>query len=147
MLFLKRTMLLLILCAATTFATAQQKIPAFRNYSSSILVSESTLSNTVKMAKGQLAQINFGNELNFSGEVVSNVQVYGNLQTIIIRSKEFNNALLQISKQTLEDNTVSYVGRIFSEGSADGYHIKRGTDGAYNLQKFDATVLKQDCAL
>jgi hypothetical protein len=47
----------------------------------------------------------------------------------------------------MEDKTIAYVGRIFSEGSADGYQIKRASDGSYSLQKFEAAVLKQDCAL
>ncbi len=139
-------MLLLILCSFAAVATAQQKTPAFSNYSSSITVSESVLSNAVKIAKGQQAQVNFG-ELNFSGLVLSNTQVFENLQTIIIKSPAFNDALLQISKQILEDKTIAYVGRIFSEGSSDGYQIKRASNGAYSLEKFEAAVIKQDCAL
>ena len=146
MLFLKRTMLLLILCSSAAVTTAQQKKASFQNFSSSIKIPESALSNAITRARGQQAQIVLG-ELNFSGEVVSNSQVFENLQTIIIKSPAYNNAVLQISKQTMQDKTVNYVGRIFSEGSADGYHIKRGSDGAYSLQKFDAAVIKQDCAL
>lgn len=145
MLFLNRAMLLLMLCFTTAVVTAQQvKTPVFAQFPSSIEISESVLANATQMSKGQQSQLNFG-DLIFSGIVISNTQVFENLQTIIIKSSEYNNALLQVSKQILEDKSVAYVGRIFSEKSADGYHIKRANGGGYSLQKFEAAVIKQDC--
>ncbi len=147
MFFPKRTMLLLILCSAATVASAQQKNPVFRNHAANINVPESVLSRALTSGKGQKAKIDFASDFSVSGEVMSNNQVFDNLQTMILKSPEYNNAVVQISKQVLADKTVVYVGRIFSEGSADGYHIKRNATGAYSLEKFEAAVIKQVCEL
>ena len=149
MLFLKRTMLLFALCVMVAAVNAQSK-PAtavFKSFSPSIDVSESIFTNTILISKGQQANLNFGTGFNFSGTVISNEKVFDNLQTIIIRSSEYNNALLQISKQINEDKSISYTGRIFSQGSADGYEIKRTAEGNYHLQKFETAMILQDCEL
>ena len=151
MLSLKKAMLFLLLFLVTVGVNAQQKkvaAPAvFSNFSSSINLSEAVLSNTMQMTKGQQVALNFGNDLNFPGEVLSNEIVFENLQTIIIKSSVHNNALLQISKQINEDKSISFVGRIFSQGGSDGYELKRTADGNYHLQKFETAQILQDCEL
>jgi uncharacterized protein YdeI (BOF family) len=151
MLLAKRTMFLLLLCLTTAVVNAQQKKEpspaAFSNFSQTIDLSESTLSNAMQLAKGQQMVLNFGNEFNFPGEVLSNEKVFDNLQTIIIKSSAYNNALLQISKQINDDKSISYVGRIFSRSSSDGYEIKRISNGNYQLQKFEMAMILQDCHL
>jgi hypothetical protein len=148
MLFVKRTMLLFMLCSSTAAIHAQQINPAvavFSSYSPSIDLSESVLSNAINISKGQQADLQFGNNFNFSGTVISNEQVYSNLQTMMIRSAAYNNALLQISRLVNKDNSISYAGRIFSPGSADGYEIKRTADGNYHLQKFETARILEVC--
>ncbi|HSN61146.1 MAG TPA: hypothetical protein VLR49_09430, partial [Ferruginibacter sp.] len=117
MLSVKRTMLLFLLALTTATVHAQQNQTAnaavFNNFSETISLSEATLSSAMQMSKGQPATINFGNDFNFPGVVLSNEMVFDNLQTIIFRSSSYNNALLQISKQINEDKTITYVGRIF----------------------------------
>ncbi len=151
MLSVKRTMLLFLLALTTATVHAQQNKAAnaavFNNFSQTIDISETTLSNAMQMSKGQQAMLNFGNDFNFPGVVLNNEIVFDNLQTIIIRSSAYNNALLQISKQINDDKTISYVGRIFGKGSADGYEIKRTTNGSYQLQKFETANILQDCNL
>jgi hypothetical protein len=149
MLFLKKTMMLLMLCLTLAAAKAQQQesAPAFKAFSASISFEESALGKTMQMEKGQQAEIAFGNELKISGEVISNINVYDNLQTVIIRSAEYNNALVQVSKQLNADGTINYVGRIFSPGAADGFEIKRSAEGAYSLQKFETAAILQDCSM
>lgn len=143
-------MLLLILCLNIAAALAQQNKPVtavFSKFSHSIDLSESLLHNTVLIIKGQPAVVKFGKDFSFSGTVISNEQVLDNLQTIIIKSAEYNDALLQISKQTNEDKSISYVGRIFSNNSTDGYEIRRSDNGQYRLQKFETARILQDCKL
>ncbi|HSN59903.1 MAG TPA: hypothetical protein VLR49_03140 [Ferruginibacter sp.] len=151
MLSVKRTMLLFLLALTTATLDAQQNQAAnaavFNNFSQTIDLSETTLSNAMQMSKGQQATFNFGNDFDFPGVVLSNEMVFENLQTIIIRSSAYNNALLQISKQINEDKTISYVGRIFGKGSADGYEIKRTNNGGYQLEKFETANILQDCNL
>ncbi|MBC7866076.1 MAG: hypothetical protein H7X88_00965 [Gloeobacteraceae cyanobacterium ES-bin-316] len=149
MLSLKRTMLLFVLCLTTAAVTAQQKntdrSPSFANFSATIQLSENTLSNALSLSKGQEALLNLGNDFIFPGTVLSNENVFHNLQTIIIRSSAYNNAVLQISRQLNEDKSISYAGRIFGNGSADGYELKKSSDGNYILQKFETGKILQDC--
>jgi len=144
-------MLLFVLCLTIAAVTAQRTNPpyiaVFSNQAESISLSESTLSNAMLFAKGQQASIQFANDFIFPGEVISNEQVYHNLQTIIVRSAAFNNALLQISRQTNEDKSVSYVAHIFGNQSKDGFQLKRSANGNYTLQKFETAVILQDCNL
>ncbi len=149
MLSVKRTMLLFLLCLTTAAVTAQSTNPprtaAFSNQAQSIFLSESTLSNAMLFTKGQQATIQLGDSFTFPGEVISNDQVYYNLQTIIVRSAAFNNALLQISRQTNEDKSVDYVAQIFGNKTTDGFQLKKSSDGTYVLQKFETDVILQDC--
>ncbi len=151
MLSVKTTMLLLVLCLTTAAVTAQSTNPAptevFSNQAQSIALSESTLTNAMLFAKGQKASIHFSDDFIFPGEVMSNDQVYPNLQTIIVRSSTFNNALLQISKQTNDDQSISYVAQIFGNKSKDGFQLKRSSNGNYTLQKFETAIILQDCNL
>ncbi len=151
MLSVKRVMLLYVLCLCTATVTAQQSNPAptavFSKQPPTISLSESTLSNAMLFAKGKQASIHLGDDFMFPGEVISNDQVYSNLQTIIIRSSAYNNAVLQISKQTNADRSVSYVAHIFGNKSKDGFQLKKSSDGNYTLQKFETALLLQDCNL
>ncbi len=151
MLSFKKAMLFLLLFLVTVGVNAQQKkvtAPAvFSNFSPSIDFSEAILTNAMQMFKGQQVAISFGNDLNFPGEVLSNEIVFENLQTIIIKSSVHNNALLQISKQINADKSISFVGRIFSQGGSDGYQLKKTLDGNYQLQKFETAQILQDCEL
>ena len=151
MLSVKRTMLLFVLCLTTAAVTAQStnlpRTAAFSKQAESMLLAESTLSNAMLFTKGQQASIQLGDDFIFPGEVVSNDQVYHNLQTIILRSPAFNNALLQISKQTNEDKSVSYAAHIFGNKSTDGFELKKSADGKYVFQKFETDIILQDCNL
>lgn len=148
MLPVKRTGLLLMLCFIAVVARAQQNegtTPAFSQFSTRIDINEATLAGTLTLARGQQTILQLAPGFNFPGQVISNTQVYDNLQTIIIKSPEFRNALLQVSKQTLADNTVNYVGRIICAQSSDGFEIKKDAAGNYLLQKFETSRLLQDC--
>lgn len=147
MLFLRKTMMLPILCLTVAAAQAQnENAPSvFKQFSSTISLDKSELDNAMLVTKGQQTELSFGEGLRFSGEVLSNINVFDNLQTVIIKSSSYNNAVIQVSRQINTDKTVNYVGRIFSPGAADGFEIKRSADGVYRLQKFETAVLLQDC--
>lgn len=151
MLSVKRSMLLLMLCLSTAAVHAQQKKAApdavFNHLSQTIQLSEATLSAAMQMSKGQELTVAFSQEFNFPGKMLSNENVFENLQTVIIKSSAYNNALLQLSKQVNTDNSISFVGRIFNPGGADGYELKRAIDGSYYFQKFQTASILQDCDL
>ena len=145
----KRCMFLLMLCLTTAAVHAQQTkarpIAAFSKLSSTISISETTLSGAMQMSKGQEVAVGLSHEFNFPGTVLSNENVYKNLQTLIIKSSLYNNSLLQISKQINDDKSITYVGRIFNPGGSDGYGLKQTADGSYHLEKFETASILQDC--
>ncbi len=144
-------MLLSLLCLITATVTAQQSNPApaaaFSDQPSSITLNELTLSKAMLFAKGDQASIRLSDNFLFTGEVVSNEQVFANLQTIIVRSAVYSNALLQISKQTNADMSVNYAAQIFGNRSTDGFQLKKSTDGNYKFEKFETASILQDCHL
>jgi hypothetical protein len=71
---------------------------------------------------------------------------YQNLQSVLIRSEQFENALLQVSKITNNDKSISYVGRIINQNALDGYEIKKDLANNYRLQKFETKSILQDCS-
>lgn len=148
MLFAKNYMILLLLCLTTAVASAQSKsilTGDFAHLSNSISVKENILFETFSKHEGQKIDVNFSATFNFPGTVISQQKIYDNLYTIIIRSSEYNKALLQISKQIKADGSVTYTGRIFSNGGSDGFSIIPDGSGDYQLQKFEKAVVLQDC--
>lgn len=141
-------MFLLALCLIAILANAQEQPTtakaAFNNLSSEIAIDPATLFNALQANKGEQVIIPLSKEFSFNGNVISNKNVFDNLQTIIIKSADYNNAVMQISKQVINNNT-SYTGRIFGQGSSDGYHIKQDAAGNYQLQKFELALIRQDC--
>jgi hypothetical protein len=151
MLSVKRSMLLSMLCLSVAAVHAQENktapVAVFNHLSQSIQLSEATLSAAMQMSKGQELTVAFSQEFIFPGSMISNENVYENLQTVIIKSSAYNNALFQLSKQVNTNNSISYVGRIFNPGGADGYELKRAEDGSYYFQKFQTAAILQDCDL
>lgn len=97
------------------------------------------------LAKGDQAVIELADGFTFTGEVITNEQVYSNLQTLIVRTTQYNNAVMQISRQTLQDGSVSFAAHIFANRSTDGFQLKRANNGSYLLQKFETALVLQDC--
>ena len=76
-------------------------------------------------------------ELPFAGQVVSRVSKEGNkIQSVVVKSSNFNGATLTILKITAEDGTVTYSGRLISFQHGDAYVLKN-EDGHYSLVKKD----------
>jgi hypothetical protein len=150
MLFTKKYVILLLLCLTTAVAFAQNKaaLPArFAHLSDNITVKENTLSEAFSKQEGQNIDFNFNTSFNFPGTVISQKKVYDNLYTIIVRSSDFNKAMMQLSKQLKADGTVLYTGKIFSNGGSDGFSIVPDGKGNYLLQKFETALVLQDCHL
>ena len=75
-----------------------------------------------KVASLKLAE---SSAVQFDGEVISKVSRYENsIQSIVIRSTNFNDARFTISKISKADGTVSYVGRIISFQHGDVFELQ-----------------------
>ena len=73
----------------------------------------------------------------FTGNVVSKAnsnEKEGSLESVVVRSSNFNGATLTISKLISKDGTVSYVGRIISFQHGDVYELQN-LNGTYTLVK------------
>jgi hypothetical protein len=63
--------------------------------------------------------------LQFAGDVVSTINKYANsMQSVVVRSNNFNGASLSVTKIIAVDGKVSYVGRIISFKHGDVYELQ-----------------------
>ena len=116
----------------------------FTSFSSNIPASVNELDKAFTATPGSSIQFNFANKLPFSGVVLSSVQKYSNLSSVIIKSSLLQNALLSISRRINDDNTITYVGRIINEKYADGYELTKDNEGNYSFNKIKTQDLIQD---
>ncbi len=143
-------MLLVCLCTyATSLAqdTPAAKPKVFDNLPSSISISESLLESFFNLGKNQETTLALGDKFSFPGKVLSNEVKYSNLQTVIVKSSAFNNAIFQVSRIINEDKSISYTGRILNTKAFDGFELKKNTAGLYELQKFETDKVTNDCSL
>ena len=116
----------------------------FDNFSSNIPASSVELDKAFTALAGSQIQLNFGDKFSFAGTVLSSVQKYKNLKSVIVKSPGFKDALLSISKRIDSDNSVTYIGRIINESSTDGYQLVKDKSGKYSFNKIKTADLIQD---
>lgn len=139
----------LCLLLTISFSTHAQVVTSsrpelFTNFSANIPASISELDKAFAAVPGSSIQFNFANKFPFSGTVLSSVQKYSNLSSVIIKSSLLKNSLLSISKRINDDNTITYVGRIINEKYADGYELIKDNSGNYSFKKIKTEDLIQD---
>ncbi len=140
--------LLMSLTSSSVFAQKMEesKKAIFADYPTKIEISNNTLENVFTALPGETVSIAFNDQFKFIGTVLSNQVKYASLQSILIRSNNLANTLLQISKIMNADKTISYVGRIINPNALDGYEIKKDVANNYRLQKFETKNILQDCS-
>lgn len=75
-------------------------------------------------------------QIRIDGQVVSTVSKFNDkLQSVVIRSTNFNGAGLTISKITKEDGTTIYRGRIISLKHGDLYELQKEGDNYVLIKK------------
>ena len=143
-----KTLFVLLLCLTTAATRAQpaSKQKLFTNYPETIQLSKNILQNALTVNEGEEVVITFSNEFSFKGTVLSNQKKYDNLQSVMIRSAVFKNAILQLSRIINADKSISYAGRIINPEAGDGYQVKKGKDNTYSLVKFETNKILQDCS-
>lgn len=139
--------LLLCLTSAAAFSQNSQapKPKIFASYPNTIICSVSEFSNAFNAIEGQHISMNFSDGFKFSGRVVSNIVKYSNLQSMTIQSDNSENTVFHLSKQTNDDGSFNYVGRIMNSTASDGYQIKKDQAGNYTFEKVDAGRVLQEC--
>ena len=116
----------------------------FSSFSANIPTAVAELDKAFIPVKGASIQLNFANNFTFTGTVLSSVQRYSNLSSVIIKSPLLQNSVLSISKRINDDNTITYVGRIINEKYADGYVLQKDDTGNYSFSKILTEDLIQD---
>ena len=115
----------------------------FNKYAERLPANVSELEKAFSTEEGRKVKINFGN-FSFFGIVIISVKKYENLQSIVVKSPDLNNTLLAISRRINEDKTISYVGHIINEKYADGFELRKDTDGSYAINKIKTDALIED---
>jgi len=114
----------------------------FNKYSEKLPTATSELDKAFTIPEGGKVKLNFG-DFTFNGIVTSSIKRYDNLYSVIIKAPGLNNTLLSISKRINDDKTVSYVGRIINEKYADGFELRKETQG-YAMNKIRTDALIED---
>lgn len=139
--------MLFILSSVSTFAQAQEKAKAlFAQFPQTIQLSDNILDGTIKASAGEEVIIAFSRDFRFRGTVISNESRYANMQTVLIRSEAFDNAVFQLSRISNDDKTYSYSGRIMQATATDGYEVKKDANNAYCIQKIETSRIMEPCS-
>lgn len=139
--------LLLSLITTAAFSQTPAKPAVFAAFPNIIHCNTSEFSNAFIATEGQQVQLSFDNNFRFTGTVISNVTKYGNLQSVLIQSGQSDRSIFHLSRQMLEDHSITYTGRIMSNAASDGYQVKKSNDGNYTLEKIESGKVLQDCHL
>lgn len=138
--------LVLFTCTAVNAQNNNAAKPLlFKNFPDKITFANSELDKAFSSSISQQANVYFTTNFSFNGTVVSNITKYGNMQTVLIQSKDFADAILSITKITSANGQTAFKGRIVNAKYADGYELKKDTAGNYQLIKFKTDKLLQDC--
>ena len=127
-------------------ATAQQPVPVnepdlnkprlFTNLPDKIPVDISTLQNLVNTGTGKTVSLRLtANSANsFNGEVVSRADDHG-IQSVVIRSGNFNGATLTLSSSAQSNGAVKFTGRIISFQHGDAYELQKQDEHYFLIKK------------
>lgn len=135
--------LVMVSSACSSQVRTSGRTTYFSRYSDRLPANESELETAFSTPEGGKVRINFG-DFSFKGIVTTSVKRYENLQSIIIKSPDLNNTLLSLSKRINDDKTVSYIGHIINERSADGFELRKEKQGSYVLNKIKTDALIED---
>ena len=111
----------------------------FDNFPEVIPVSINNLNDLVNSKTGVSINTNFSTDAKtepFEGKVISAISKYEDkVQTVFIKSTNYNGATLYISKVTTEDGTIKYNGRLMTDFQHGDLYVLQQKDGGFVLVK------------
>ena len=150
---MKHPTLFIIIVLVTFFSvtafsqnTNGTKPQLFNSFPSKINCTEAELSKAFAVAVNQNINVAFSDNFLIDGTVTSNIVKYNNLQTVVIKSPLFADAIFVLSKITNRDNSINYVGRIINRKYFDGYELRKDNFNNYQLIKIETDRVMQDCS-
>jgi hypothetical protein len=114
------------------------------SFNAAINCTKAELSKVFAAAVNQNINLSFIDNFLIDGTVTSNIVKYSNLQTVVIKSPLFAEAIFVLCKITNTDNTVTYAGRIISRKYFDGYELKKDSFNNYQLVKIETDKVMHD---
>ena len=129
------TCLIALFALSHVSASAQSSVPVnepdlnkpklFSNLPDKIPVDVNTLQGLINSDNGKDISLRLGQDAmsNFDGKVISKTND-NNIQSVVIRSGNFNGATLSLSSSTKPDGAVKFTGRIISFRHGDMYELE-----------------------
>lgn len=136
--------LLSLFCTHTFAQTNDTRPKLYAAYPSTIAIDAISLDKLLSNKQGTLVSIPFTEEFTFEGIVFSNITKYNAMHTVMLRSVQNPQSVLQVTKIENKEKMVSYSGRLLNNNAADGYLIKNN-NGEYFLQKFETAKILETC--
>ncbi len=144
---LTKTGLLCLALLSTLSIVAQKpdnRPKLFYSVSNKINYPKAELKNLFSRKQGTTIQLSLPGNFNFTGTVLSSVQKYPNLKTVIIKSDGLNGTVFGVSEIINDDKSITYVGRVVNEKYSDGFELQHDEAGNYFLAKINLQDLLQD---
>jgi hypothetical protein len=111
----------------------------FDNLPAMIPVSMASLNDLLQSKPGVSIHTTFSNDVttsSFEGKVVSSVSKYDDkVQTVLIKSTNYNGASLYISRVTTDDGKIKYNGRLISLRHGDVFVLQQKESGFVLVKK------------
>ena len=136
-----------ILVAQTSIAQQKRtsKPTLFSNYPSTIICTESQLSNLFTVTRGQTMKLSLPGNLLLEGIVKNKVSKYGKIETMTVQLPSFGNILLSVTKSNDENNNTFYTAHLFNSKYSDGYQLKRSGKNIYQFEKIEMEKMLPAC--
>jgi hypothetical protein len=142
---MKTIILCLLLPFVYTLTYAQKStMRLFDKLPQTISVDKSELAKIFDYAAQKQVAIKLNKDFTFTGEVINNTDTYAYMKTVVIKSSNYNAAVMRFVRVTWEEK-ITYTGTIYSKDFADGFSLARIEKEQYILSKFDPNTLIQDC--
>lgn len=123
---------------------AERRPQIFAAFADKINFPKTELEKIFTTPEGQSIKLSLGTNVGFSGLIVSSLQKYDNLKSVVVRLNNLDNTILGISKRTNDDKTISYIGRIINTKYADAFELKSDATGNYFINKIKTADILQD---
>jgi hypothetical protein len=125
-------------------SVAYAQLPEKNQASVFFQVSSDQLEKTIQLNPGDLVQIQVDPTTVFKGIVVSKVQTYQNLMTMVIQNTEDEGSRFQLCQQITNDKNFRFTGSIIREKNGVLVRLKKQGD-QYHFESSDLEKTKPVC--
>ncbi|MDQ6757688.1 MAG: hypothetical protein M3004_12215 [Bacteroidota bacterium] len=116
----------------------------FAAFSNTINFPATELEKIFTASEGKPIKLSLGENVGFTGTIVSSVQKYENLQSVVVRLDNLDNTIFGVSKRINDDKSISYIGRMINTKYGDAFELKTDTNGNYFINKTRTEKLIED---